>query len=122
MSYEKDDYGNGGDGDDGHDGFGTEDRRCLLGGSRTYHKMAEEFGLSGVQREKTYQANLYYLNGINSYRDLGSRIWKQRNSELKDILTSAQWKRYKNVSGLYRPVSWRGNSYVHNFSDNRQPM
>lgn len=57
-------------GDDGHDGFGTEDRRCLLGGSRT----------------------------------------------------SAQWKRYKNVSGLYRPVSWRGNSYVHNFSDNRQPM
>lgn len=85
-------------------------------------KMAEELGLSGVQREKTYQANLYYLNGINSYRDLGSRIWKQRNSKLKDILTSAQWKRYKNVSGLYHPVSWRGNSYVHNFSDNRQPM
>lgn len=35
-------------------------------------KMAEELGLSGVQREKTYQANLYYLNGINSYRDLGA--------------------------------------------------
>lgn len=85
-------------------------------------KMVEELGLSNVQRDKTYQANLYYLNGINSRGDINSRIWKQRNSELKGILTSSQWKRYKNASGFYRPISWRDNSYVHNFSDNRHSM
>lgn len=79
-------------------------------------KMAEELGLSNVQREKAYQTNLYYLNGINGYRDINSQTWRQRNSQLKNILTTSQWKSYKRSSYFYRPISWRGDSYVYNFS------
>lgn len=78
-------------------------------------KMAEELGLSNVQREKAYQTNLYYLNGINGYRDINSQTWRQRNSQLKNILTTSQWKSYKRSSYFYRPISWRGDSYVYNF-------
>lgn len=78
-------------------------------------RMVGELGLSNSQREKAYQTNLYYLNGINGYGDISSRIWRQRNSQLKNILTSSQWKRYKKSSYFYRPISWSGNSYVNNF-------
>ena len=64
-------------------------------------KMTEELGLNSWQREKAYQMNLSYLNGISSYRDKG-------------ILNAAQWKQYKNASYFYRPISWRQNTYVHN--------
>ena len=77
-------------------------------------KMVEELGLSSSQKEKTYQLNLAYMNGINSYSDLNSQGWKQRNTQLKSILTSSQWKRYKKSSYFYRPVSWSNNSYVYN--------
>lgn len=81
-------------------------------------KMVGELGLSNSQREKAYQTNLYYLNGINGYSDISSQIWRQRNSQLKNILTSSQWKRYKKSSYFYRPISWRDNSYVNNFGAN----
>ncbi len=77
-------------------------------------KMVQELGLSSLQREEAYQANLTYMNGINSYSDISSYAWKQRNAQFKTILTSSQWKRYKNVSYFYRPISWRNNTYVHN--------
>ena len=77
-------------------------------------KMAEELGLNNLLREKIYQLNIAYLNGINSYKDINAKVWKQRNSQLKSVLTSAQWKRYKNASYFYRPISWRNNAYVHN--------
>lgn len=77
-------------------------------------KMVEELGLSSSQREKAYQTNLTYMNGINSYADLSSKAWKQRNTQLKSILSSSQWKSYKKASYFYRPVSWRNNAYVYN--------
>lgn len=77
-------------------------------------KMVEELGLSSSQKEKTYQLNLAYMNGINGYSDINSQGWKHRNTQLKSILTSSQWKRYKNTSYFYRPVSWSNNSYVYN--------
>ena len=77
-------------------------------------KMVDELGLSDWQREKVYQMNLSYLTGINSYRDIDSKVWKNRNKQLKGLLTSSQWKRYKNASYFYRPIGWRDNAYVHN--------
>lgn len=77
-------------------------------------KMTEELGLNSWQREKAYQMNLSYLNGISSYRDINSQVWKTRNNALKGILNAAQWKQYKNASYFYRPISWRQNTYVHN--------
>lgn len=77
-------------------------------------KMTEELGLNSWQREKAYQMNLSYLNGISSYRDINSQVWKTRNNALKGILNAVQWKQYKNASYFYRPISWRQNTYVHN--------
>ena len=77
-------------------------------------KMTEELGLNSWQREKAYQMNLSYLDGINSYRDIDSQIWKKRNNALKGILNASQWKQYKNASYFYHPINWRNNAYVHN--------
>ena len=77
-------------------------------------KMTAELGLNSWQREKAYQMNLSYLNGINSYRDIDSQIWKKRNNALKGILNASQWRQYKNASYFYHPISWHNNAYVHN--------
>lgn len=76
--------------------------------------MADELGLNSWQREKAYQMNLDYLNGIGSYRDIDAHIWTLRNNQLKSILNAAQWKLYKKTSYFYRPISWKQGAYVHN--------
>lgn len=76
-------------------------------------KMAEELSLNNWQREQAYQMNLNYLSSINSHRDIHSQNWNQRNSQLKDILSSAQWKLYKKASYFYQPISWkREHTYI----------
>ena len=76
--------------------------------------MADELGLNSWQREKAYQMNLDYLNGIGSYRDIDAHIWTLRNNQLKSILNAAQWKLYKKASYFYRPINWKQGAYVHN--------
>lgn len=76
--------------------------------------IADELGLNSWQREKAYQMNLDYLNGIGSYRDIDAHIWTLRNNQLKSILNAAQWKLYKKASYFYRPISWKQGAYVHN--------
>ncbi|HCC86942.1 MAG TPA: hypothetical protein DEQ17_01465 [Prevotella sp.] len=80
-------------------------------------KMVEELGLNSSLREKIYQLNFSYLNGINGRDDLNGSTWRLRNNKLKGVLTSSQWKKYKKSSYFYRPISWRGNAYVHNIYD-----
>lgn len=77
-------------------------------------KMVAELGLSKIQRNSILQLNLSYLGGINSYRDIDSRIWRQRNNSLRSIMTAAQWRMFKNASYFYRPIGWRNGAYVHN--------
>lgn len=77
-------------------------------------KMAEELSLNNWQREKAYQTNLDYLSSINSHRDIHSHNWNQRNTQLKGILSSSQWKLYKKASYFYQPISWKKGAYVHN--------
>lgn len=77
-------------------------------------KMVVELGLSNAQRSSVLNLNLNYLNGITSYRDIDSQIWKSRNKKLKSILTPSQWKLYKNAYYFYRPIGWKDGAYVHN--------
>lgn len=77
-------------------------------------KMAEELSLNNWQREKAYQMNLDYLNSINSHHDIHSQNLSQRNTQLKGILSSSQWKLYKKASYFYQPISWKKGAYVHN--------
>ena len=77
-------------------------------------KMAEELSLNNWQKEKAYQMNLNYLSSINSHRDIHSHNWNQRNTQLKGILSSSQWKLYKKASYFYQPISWKKGAYVHN--------
>ena len=77
-------------------------------------KMVVELGLTNIQRNSILQLNVNYLNGINSYRDISADGWKYRNKQLKKMLTAKQWKKYKEASYFYRPISWRDNAYVHN--------
>lgn len=77
-------------------------------------KMVVELGLSNVQRNNILNINLTYLDGIRSYRDIDASGWKYRNKQLKRMLTAKQWKKYKEASYFYRPISWRNNAYFHN--------
>ena len=76
--------------------------------------MALELGLTKVQRNSILQLNLNYLSGIASYRDIDSRIWRQRNTSLRGLLTAAQWRLYRNANYFYRPIGWKDGYYVHN--------
>lgn len=77
-------------------------------------KMVLELGLNNIQRNSILQLNINYLNGITSYRDIDADGWKYRNKQLKKLLTSKQWKLYKDTYYFYRPISWRNSAYVHN--------
>ena len=60
-------------------------------------KMVLELGLNNIQRNSILQLNINYLNGITSYRDIDADGWKYRNKQLKKLLTSKQWKLYKDA-------------------------
>lgn len=77
-------------------------------------KMVLELGLSKAQRNGILNINLNYLNGIRSYRDIGSYGWECRNRELRRMLTARQWQRFKEAYYFYRPIEWRDDVYVHN--------
>ncbi len=77
-------------------------------------KMVLELGLSNEQRNNIMRLNLDYLDAINSYHDLNGRAWKYRNKELRRMMSDSQWRRYREAYYFYQPISWRGNTYVHN--------
>lgn len=77
-------------------------------------KMVVELGLNSVQRNSILNINLSYLDGIRSYRDIDAYGWKQRNRQLKRMLTARQWRMYRDSYYFYRPIAWRNNVYVHN--------
>lgn len=77
-------------------------------------KMIVELGLDNSIRGSIMQLNLNYLSGINSYRDIDSRIWRLRNREMKRLMNAAQWRRYCDTYYFYRPIGWSDDAYVHN--------
>lgn len=77
-------------------------------------KMMLELGMADNLRGSILRLNMNYLNGINSYRDIDSKLWKTRNTELKRLMSKQQWKKYRDAYYFYRPIGWRDNAYVHN--------
>ena len=77
-------------------------------------KMVLELGLNNTQRNSILQLNLNYLNGINGYRDIDANGWKYRNKQMRKMLTSKQWRMYRDANYFYRPIGWYNNAYVHN--------
>lgn len=71
-------------------------------------KMAYELNLTDEQYEAAYEINLDYLMSINSYDDLYSLYWRQRNADLRYILYSWQWDAYYAANYFYRPLYWDG--------------
>ena len=76
-------------------------------------KMVVELGLSNAQRNNLLNINFTYLDGIRSYRDIDAYGWHYRNKQLKRMMTTRQWKRFKNSYYFYRPIGWQNHVYVH---------
>ena len=75
-------------------------------------KMVEELNLNNWQREKAYQMNLDYLNGINGRNDIHSQIWSYRNKQIMGILSSSQWQLFKPNSSAILSVRMRASLMV----------
>ena len=71
-------------------------------------KMAYELNLTDDQYEAAYEVNLDYLMGINTYDDLYSVYWRQRNLDLSYILLDWQYRAFCDATYFYRPLYWDG--------------
>ena len=71
-------------------------------------KMAYELGLNTMQQELVYEINLDYLLTISGTSGYYSIYWDRRNSDLRYVLTSNQYRRYCEILYFYRPVVWDG--------------
>lgn len=86
-------------------------------------KMVEELNLNNWQREKAYQMNLDYLNGINGRNDIHSQIWSYRNKQIMGILSSSQWQLFKKSSYFYQPISWKKeHTYITSMQDTQMQV
>ena len=77
-------------------------------------KMIVELGLNSAQRNSLLNINLNYLDGIRSYRDIDAYGWHYRNRQLKRMLNTRQWKRFKEAYYFYHPIGWNNNTYIYN--------
>ena len=75
-------------------------------------KMAYELNLTDDQYEASYEVNLDYLMGVNTYDDLYGIYWRQRNMDLTYILLDWQYQAYLNATYFYRPLYWNA-GYFH---------
>ena len=69
-------------------------------------KMAYELNLTEDQYEAAYEVNLDYLMSVDTYDDLYSAYWRQRNMDLSYILLDWQYRTYINATYFYRPLYW----------------
>ena len=67
-------------------------------------KMAYELNLTNDQYEATYEINLDYLIGVNTYDDLYGPYWRYRNVDLSYVLLDWQYRAYCAASYFYRPL------------------
>ena len=69
-------------------------------------KMAYELRLSTEQMNAVYEINLDYLLNVNINDDVFGIFWERRNSDLRFVLTTWQYRRYKQLNYFYRPLNW----------------
>lgn len=74
-------------------------------------KFTYELNLTDAQADAVYEINLDYFMNIASSSDLYGQYWSRRNSDLKYVLSTAQYKLYIAASYFYRPVYWLNNKF-----------
>ena len=77
-------------------------------------KMAWELNLTDAQYEAVYEINLDYLMSVDSRADVFGIWWDRRNADLRFVLNSWQYDKYKALSHFYRPLSWNNGDWIFN--------
>ena len=87
-------------------------------------KMAYELALSNDQYEVVYEINFDYFYSLVGQTDLYGIAWQRRDSDLKYVLTVAQYERMIARDYFYRPVNWNSgwNFTIYTHYTNRYHM
>lgn len=87
-------------------------------------KMAYELALSNDQYEVVYEINFDYFYSLVGQTDLYGIAWQRRDSDLKYVLTVAQYERMIARDYFHRPVNWNSgwNFTIYTHYTNRSHM
>lgn len=75
-------------------------------------KMAYELRLTTDQYEAVYEINLDYFLSIRYEDDVFGIYWNRRNTDLRFVLTTWQYRRYIATQDFYQPARWQRNGWV----------
>ena len=75
-------------------------------------KMAYELRLTMDQYEAVYEINLDYFLSIRYEEDVFGIYWNRRNTDLRFVLNTWQYRRYITTVDFYQPAIWRRGSWV----------
>lgn len=74
-------------------------------------KMAYELRLTEDQFEAVYEINLDYFLSIRYEDDVFGIYWNRRNTDLRFVLTTWQYRRYISTADFYQPARWQRNGW-----------
>lgn len=85
-------------------------------------KMAYELNLNIAQYNDAYEINLDYFLSLRTARDADGYLLQRRNDDMRYILYSWQYERFRASKYLFHPVTWRAGIwyypiYVHYHAD-----
>ena len=75
-------------------------------------KMAYELHLTMDQYEAVYEINLDYFLSIRYEEDVFGIYWNHRNTDLRFVLNTWQYRKYITTVDFYQPAMWRRGSWV----------
>lgn len=75
-------------------------------------KMAYELRLTMDQYEAVYEINLDYFLSIRYEEDVFGIYWNRRNTDLRFVLNTWQYRKYITTVDFYQPAIWRSGSWV----------
>lgn len=76
-------------------------------------KMAYVLNLTDDQYNAVYEINLDYILQVSSRDDVFGSYWQQRNTNLRYVLTDAQYATFLATEYFYRPLNWSGSQLVY---------
>ena len=76
-------------------------------------KMAYVLNLTDDQYNAVYEINLDYILQVGSRDDIFGAYWQQRNTNLRYVLTDAQYATFLATEYFYRPLNWSGSQLVY---------
>lgn len=69
-------------------------------------KMCYELDLTDEQADAVYEINMDYFLSVEGEDDLYGRYWSRRNSDLKYVLLTSQYRLFTITDYFYKPISW----------------